>query len=60
MKPYLYLVKYTITFESGRKAQKTYQIVASSKMNACAKIGQMHSDVLQDKEIDILSVEVIG
>ncbi len=60
MKRYLYLVEYTITFESGRTVHKNYQVVASSQMNACAMIGQMHSNVMQDKEINIHNIKLVG
>ena len=60
MKRYLYLVEYTITFESGRTVRKNYQVVATSEMNACAKIGQMHSDIMQDKEINIHNIKLVG
>lgn len=57
---YLYLVEYTVTYESGRTVPKTYQIVASSKYNALVKIGQMHNDINEDKEIAVISIKLIG
>lgn len=60
MTRYLYLIEYTITFESGRTVHKTYQIVASNKSNALVKIGQMHNDINEDKEIDVINIKLVG
>ena len=57
---YLYLVNYTVTYESGRTVYKTYQIVASSEFNALVKIGQMHNEINEDKEIDVISIKLLG
>lgn len=60
MKQHLYLINYTVTYESGRTINKTYQIVAGSEYNACVKIGQMHNDLVEDKEINITGIELVS
>ena len=56
----LYEIKYSVTFESGRVLSKEYQIVANSEYNACVKIGQMHNDLVEDKEINIMEVKCVS
>ena len=60
MTRYLYSVRFTVSFESGRTMNKTYEIVASSKYNALVRVGQMHNDINEDIEITVISVKLVG
>lgn len=55
----MYYVEYSVFYPETQthKLGRNYQVIATSEMNACARIGQMYNDSDVEKVVDICSVK---
>ena len=59
---YMYEVNYSVYYPDTDefKPNRNYQVVATSEMNACTKIGQLYNDAEVGKLVDIQAIKKVS